>query len=174
MKVIIILDQIQAGLGGKERADTPYGGKKIAMGIAENVEKLLIKNNSEIIGTFYCGTQYYQDHRTEVLNKFTKMAEKMQADVVIAGPTFDYPEFAQMSGEITEYFRMNSDIPIVSAMAQEKNQDVIDRYKDDNLILKMPKKGGAGLADSLENLVVGCELLAGHADMTKFKADFCY
>lgn len=29
MKVIIILDQIQAGLGGKERADTPLGGKKL-------------------------------------------------------------------------------------------------------------------------------------------------
>lgn len=43
MKVIIILDQIQAGLGGKERADTPLGGKKIAMGSSDNIEKLLEK-----------------------------------------------------------------------------------------------------------------------------------
>ena len=55
MKTIIILDQIQAGLGGDERSDTPLGGKKIAMGSADNVEKALEAVHGEIIGTFYCG-----------------------------------------------------------------------------------------------------------------------
>jgi len=36
MKVIVLLDQIQAGLGGKEQASTELGGKKLAMGAAEN------------------------------------------------------------------------------------------------------------------------------------------
>lgn len=28
MKVLMIFDQIQAGMGGKEKADLPLGGKK--------------------------------------------------------------------------------------------------------------------------------------------------
>lgn len=50
MKAIIILDQIQAGLGGKERADTPLGGKKLAMGSAENVAHALSAVDGEIMG----------------------------------------------------------------------------------------------------------------------------
>lgn len=40
MKTIIILDQIQAGLGGDERSDTPLGGKKIAMEVLIMLRKL--------------------------------------------------------------------------------------------------------------------------------------
>ncbi len=44
MKVIVLLDQIQAGLGGKEKGDTPLGGKKLAMGAADTLDKALKKN----------------------------------------------------------------------------------------------------------------------------------
>lgn len=43
MKVIIILDQIQAGLGGKERADTPYGGKKLLWELLKTLRNYLSK-----------------------------------------------------------------------------------------------------------------------------------
>ncbi|MBP2057099.1 glycine reductase [Lactobacillus colini] len=173
MKVIIILDQIQAGLGGKEKSDTPLGGKKIAMGSSENIEKLLEKHDSKIIGTFYCGTDYYQDNKAVVQRKFVKMAEKMGADVVITGPSFDYHDFSQMALELAEKYE-EANVPVISAIAKEKNQDLIDQYREKLLIVKMPKKGGSGLSEALDNLVTGCLLLANKRDTSQFKQDYCY
>lgn len=52
MKVIVLLDQIQAGLGGKEKGDTPLGGKKLAMGAADTLDKALKKWTLKLSGPF--------------------------------------------------------------------------------------------------------------------------
>ena len=174
MKTIIILDQIQAGLGGDERSDTPLGGKKIAMGSADNVEKALEAVNGEIIGTFYCGPKYYQQNKEIVQRKFSKMAEKMEADVVIVGPTFDYQDFAEMAVEIGTAITENTSISVIGAIAKERNQELIVKYKDKLPIVKMPKKGGTGLAESLDNLAKGCQILTNKGDIAKFKGSYCY
>lgn len=174
MKAIIILDQTQAGLGGKERADTPLGGKKLALGSADTTAKALSKVGGEVIGTFYCGTDFYKDNSDLVQEKFTKMADKMNADVVILGPTYDYPEFSLMACELSLAFKKESKIPAIQATAIEKNQELIDKYKTDLLIVKMPKKGGTGLSDSIEHLVEGCKIISESGDLTQFKADYCY
>ncbi|MEE6724740.1 GrdB-related putative oxidoreductase [Pediococcus acidilactici] len=174
MKVIIILDQIQAGLGGKERVDTPLGGKKVALGSAETTAKALAKVDGEVIGTFYCGTDYYREHPELVQEKFTKMAVKMEADVVVIGPTYDYPEFSQMACELTTAFQKGTEIPALQATAAEKNASIIDQYKDQLLIVKMPKKGGTGLSAAIDHLAEGCALAASHEDLTTFKERHCY
>lgn len=174
MKVIVVLDQIQAGLGGKERADTPLGGKKIAMGSADNVEKALKAVNGNIIGTFYCGTDYYQQNKELVQRKFYRMAKKMEADIVITGPTFDYADFAIMATEVAKAIKDNTNIPVIAAIAKEKNEAIIKQYKDAFPIVKMPKKGGAGLSEALDHLVQGCSLLTQKQDITDFKSNYCY
>lgn len=174
MKVIVILDQIQAGLGGDERSDTPLSGKKIAMGSADNVEKALKAVGGEIIGTFYCGPQYYQKNKAVVQRKFSKMAEKMEADVVIVGPTFDYHDFAEMAVEIADAIKNTTNIPVIGAIAKEKNQEIIEKYKVKFPIVKMPKKGGTGLAESLDNLANGCKIITSEGNILKFKESCCY
>ncbi|GEN95243.1 GrdB-related putative oxidoreductase [Pediococcus ethanolidurans] len=174
MKVIVILDQIQSGLGGKERADTELGGKRIAMGSAETLEKNLKRQQGEVIATFYCGTDYYQNNSELVQTKFTKMAEKMKADVVVLGPTYDYPEFSTMACEIAEHFQTHTKVPAIVATAIEKNADLIAEYKEQLTIVKVPKKGGTGLSDSLNHIVEGCKLASDKADMTEFKQQYCY
>lgn len=174
MKAIIILDQIQAGLGGKERADTPLGGKKLAMGSAETTAKTLDKAGGEVIGTFYCGTDFYHDNADLVQVKFTRMAAKMDADIVILGPTYDYPEFSKMACEIAAAFKKTSKIPVIQATALEKNQELIAEYKDQLTIVKMPKKGDVGLSDSIDHLVEGCEVITKNGDLGQFKAKYCY
>ncbi len=174
MKVIVILDQIQAGLGGKERADTPLGGKRLAMGSADTLEKSLKKIDGEIIGTFYCGTTYYQDNADLVQEKFAKMAEKMAADVVVIGPTYDYPEFSKMGCELATYFNEHTSVPVLVATAIEKNEALITQYKASLTIVKVPKKGGTGLSSALNHLVEGCQLATKKEDMREFKQQYCY
>lgn len=174
LKAIIILDQIQAGLGGKEKADTPYGGKRIAMGSADTVEKKLAKKDGQLLGTFYSGTRYFEHSKEVVQSKFAKMAEKMGANVVIIGPTYDYPEFSKMACELAAYIEINTQIPVVLAVAEEKNTELLQEYKDDLTIVKMPKKGGTGLNKSIDNLVHGCEVVVENGDKAAFKSEFCY
>ena len=174
MKVIVILDQIQSGLGGKEHADTPLGGKKIAMGSAATIEKDLAQSDSTIIGTFYCGTQYYQNNQALVQQKFAKMAEKMKADVVVLGPAYDYHDFAQMACEIGDYIQQNTSLPVLTMLAQEKNADLLAKYRQRLLIVKMPPKGGSGLAAAIDHLVAGCLQVVQKEDLTTFKSNYCY
>lgn len=174
MKAIIILDQMQAGLGGKERADTPLGGQRVAMGSADTTEKALAKNDGALLGTFYCGTDYYAANRALVRRKFTKMAEKMGADVVVIGPTYDYPEFAQMACELAAAFQTQTKIPVIAAIAEEKNADLIAQYKDQLTIVRAPKKGGAGLSDAVDHLAAGAALLAKGEDLGAFKTSYCF
>lgn len=174
MKVIVILDQIQAGLGGKEHAGTPLGGKKIAMGSAATIEKNLAKFDGSIMGTFYCGTKYYQNNRVLVQQKFAKMAEKMKTDVVILGPTYDYHDFAQMACEIGDYIQQNTPLPVIIMMAQEKNADLIAEYHQNLLIVKMPKKGGTGLSAAIDHLVAGCLQIYQKENLKAFKNSNCY
>lgn len=174
MKVIVLLDQMQAGLGGKEKANTPLGGKKLAMGAADTYDKVLKKNDSEVLGTFYCGTDYYQENKAEVQRKVTKMCDKMQADVVIAGPTYDYPEFATMACELAEQLQKETTIPVVASIAIEKNQALIAAYQTKLTIIKMPKKGGTGLSDSIDRTIELCQLKVAEADTTDFVRQYCY
>ena len=76
MKTIIILDQIQAGLGGDERSDTPLGGKKIAMGSADNVEKALEAVHGEIIGHSTVGRNIINKIKTLYRENFQKWLKK--------------------------------------------------------------------------------------------------
>ncbi|WP_125605425.1 GrdB-related putative oxidoreductase [Lapidilactobacillus bayanensis] len=174
MKVIVLLDQIQAGLGGKEKADTPLGGKKLAMGAADTLDKVFKRYDAKIVGTFYCGTDYYQQNKTEVQRKVVKMSEKMGADVVVAGPTYDYPEFSTMACELALKIQQETDIQVVPMIAIEKNQDLIEGYRAQLTIIKMPKKGGTGLSDAIDHLVELCQLKAQKQDITEFTQQYCY
>jgi len=174
MKVIILLDQIQAGLGGKEKADTELGGKKLAMGAADTIDKTLKKQKSSIMATFFCGTDYYEENSDLVKGKVTRMCEKMQPDVLLVGPTYDYTNFAKMACEIGSAVQADSDIPVVAMVAQEKNDDIIEKYKGDLNIVKMPKKGGAGLADSIDYGIELCNEKVAKKDTTDFVNKYCF
>jgi glycine reductase len=93
---------------------------------------------------------------------------------VILGPTYDYPEFATMACELGDYIQQNTKLPVILAIAQEKNEALLPTYQDRLTIVKMPKKGGTGLSDSLEHLAQGCAVLASGGDVATFKSDYCY
>ena len=57
MKVLMIFDQTQSGLGGKESADLALGGKMMPIGSCNMFEKQLKDAGGKIVGTLYCGTK---------------------------------------------------------------------------------------------------------------------
>lgn len=174
MKMIVLLDQIQAGLGGKEKADTELGGKKIAMGAADTIDKDLKKKDSEVMATFFCGTEYYQANQELVQGKIARMCEKMAPDVLLVGPTYDYPEFARMACEVGVAVQTDTAIPVVAMVAEKKNTDLIPEFNQQLTIVKMPEKGGTGLSDSIDHAIELCQLKVDHADTSTFVSQYCF
>lgn len=172
MEILIVLDQIQAGLGGTEHGDLPLGGKTMAMGSADMFDKYL-NADEKITTTLYCGDQNYMDHKDEVSLKLAAMIKKIKPDVVICGPAFHYVQYAEMCAHTGAIVNEKTDIPVVVTMSKEC-QTVIGQYKERVDIVKMPKKGGTGLSDALKDVLALCRLKVAHADTTEFRQTKIY
>ncbi|NJA15460.1 glycine/betaine/sarcosine/D-proline family reductase selenoprotein B, partial [Clostridioides difficile] len=148
-KIVMILDQIQAGAGGKEKSNIPPAGKSSPLGPGVMMDPFL--NESKVIATLFCGDEFFVNNQEEVTSKMIAMVKKLNPDVVICGPSFNYENFSKMSAILSKNINDKTDIPAFAAMSEE-NIDVINEYKNDICIVKTPKKGGIGLNDSLNNI----------------------
>lgn len=153
VKILVILNHLQAGMGSDENASLPPAGKKIVIGPGKMMEPYLKNLDGQIIATLYCGDVYYKENTDEVNKKFVAMAKKLSPDVVICGPAFHYENCGEMMAGLAEAINLNSDIPAFAAMSIENPATA--KYKDKIHIVKTPKKGGTGLNESIENI---CEM----------------
>lgn len=173
MKIIFIFDQIQAGLGGKENGNVELGGKKLGIGSTNMFDSLLKEDNSEIIATLYSGDDYFLENHEIVSKKMAAMVRKLQPDVVICGPAFNYEKFGKMCGEVGLKIEQKVHIPVVAAMSVECTE-AISEYKDKIDIVKMPKKGGTGLTASLKNIIDLAKRKVQKEDYSDLKKEICY
>lgn len=172
-KVVLILDQIQAGAGGKEKANIPPGGKTTPLGPGVMMEKFLKEYDSKIIASLYCGDEFFINNEEEVSAKMVAMVKKINPDVVICGPAFNYENFAKMSAVLAKKINSETNIKAFAAMSAE-NTEILENYKDDILIVKTPKKGGIGLNESLKNICKMAKKLAENEDILNLKEEICF
>lgn len=173
MKIIMIYDQIQAGAGTKDDKMVPIQGTKSAVGPAVMMEPFLKNVDAKIIACLYCGTGAFNEDPELNTKKFCAMVKKMGADVVICGPCFNFKEYAPMAAYIATAINQTTDIPAITAMAEEMS-DVIEQYKDELHIVKMPKKGGTGLNDALRNILQMAKAVADDSDVNAAHSTYCY
>lgn len=173
MKVLMIFDQTQAGLGGKESTDLPLGGKMMAIGSCNMFERQVKDAGGKIVGTLYCGNKTFMDNPDLVSKKFAAMAKKIKPDVVICGPCFNYGEYGIMAAHTAQVINEHTDIPSFAIMSQECEKAIND-YKNKVHILKMPKKGGTGLNQALSNMVTFAKMLVEKQDVSAFVKEHGY
>lgn len=172
MNVVMIFDQIQSGMGTKDDAMLPLAGKKVAIGPAVMMEKDLKEIDAQIQACLYCGTAFYQQNPQEVTRKFCAMIAKLQPDVVICGPAYDYKNYATMCASVAKAITLTN-VPVVVAMAKE-NIDVIAQYKDELSIVITPEKGGVGLHQALHNIcALAKQMVDGKIDVD-FVKQICF
>ncbi|MEG1002175.1 MAG: GrdB-related putative oxidoreductase [Clostridium sp.] len=173
MKVLMIFDQVQAGLGGKEKPDLPLGGKMMAIGSASMLEKDFKQVDGKIIACLYCGDGFFNKNDELVKTKMVAMVKKINPDVVICGPAYNYLGYGTMCAAISEAIQNNTDIPVITAMSKE-NEDTIIAYKDIVNIVKMPKKGGIGLSEALNNICVLARKKVDKENVDEYIKEVCY
>jgi glycine reductase len=173
MKILMIFDQTQAGLGGKENPDLPLGGKSMPIGSAHMLEPNLKEVDGKVVACLYCGDGYFKKNREEVKFKMAAMVKKINPDVVVCGPAFNYAGYAEMCAVLAHEINEKTDIPAIAAMSKE-NEETISKYKDSVNIVIMPKKGGTGLSESLNNICVLAKKIVDGEDITDYAEQICY
>lgn len=173
MKVLLLFDQTQAGLGGKESADLPLGGKMQAIGSANMFEDYLKSKDGHIVATLWCGDKTFLDDEESVTKKLCAMIKKIQPDVVIGGPCFNYPNYALMCASVAKMTNEVLEIPAFAIMSDDCTK-AIETYKDSVKLLKMPKKGGIGLTDALHNMCDYAKMLVDKEDTKAFEEEHTY
>lgn len=172
VKVLLVLNHVQAGMGSDENADLPPAGKKSIIGPGKMMEPYFKEMDGEIVATLYCGDLYYQNNEEEVKKKFVAMAKKLSPDVVVCGPALHYPNFGEMAGGLAEEINNKSDIPAFAAMSLEN--PATEKYKDKVIVVKTPKKGGIGLNQSMENICKMAVKLAKKENVEDLKREVCF
>lgn len=170
-KIVMIFDQIQAGAGGKEKSNIPPAGKSSALGPGVMMEPFL--GDLKIAATLFCGDEFFMDNKDVVSDKMVAMVKKLNPDVVVCGPSFNFENFSRMSAILTSKINSETDIPAFAAMSEE-NIDTINQYKDSIYIVKTPKKGGIGLNDSLKNICRLAKAMSDKTDLGSLKEEICY
>lgn len=174
MKVLMIFDQIQAGLGGKENPDLPLGGKSMAMGSSNMLDVGLKEVDGKIVACLYCGDGFFDKNEETVKVKMAAMVNKIKPDVVVCGPAYNYEGYARMCAVLANEINEKTDIPAIAAMSKE-NESTVAEYKGLVNIVEMPKKGGIGLSESLKNIcILAKKKVDNSADVQEFINKVCY
>lgn len=174
MKVLMIFDQVQAGLGGKENPDLTLGGKTMPIGSASMLEKDIKAVDGKIVACLYCGDGFFKKNESMVKAKMVAMVNKIKPDVVVCGPAYNYAGYAMMCAELAYEIEKKASIPTVAAMSKE-NDETINKFKDLVDIVVMPKKGGIGLSEALNNIcVLAKKKVDNSADLSEYKNKICY
>lgn len=148
MKIVMVYDQIQAGMGTKDNADLPLGGTTKVIGPAIMMAPYLKEIDGIIIACIYVGTAYYKQHNQIVHQKLFAMLKKLSPDVILCGPAFDNLKYGELCANITMAIQANTSYPVCAMMAKE-NKHTIEAHQAVIPILKMPAKGEVGLNEAL-------------------------
>lgn len=173
MKIIMIFDQIQSGLGTKDDTMVPLTGKKDPIGPAVMMEPFLKEVDGHVIACLCCGNGTYLADPDEVSRKFCAMVKKLNPDIVICGPAFNFFDYAAMSARVAYDINQTVGIKAFAAMSEE-NKETIAEYKDKVVIAKTPKKGGLGLNDALKNMCKLAKAMTDGSDTAELKKQICY
>ena len=173
IKIIMIFDQIQSGLGTKDDRMLALGGSKEAIGPAIMLAPYLKEIDAKVVACLYCGDGTYEENPEIVREKLCSKLEKLNPDVVICGPSLNYEVYSKMCAELVYDINNKINIKAIAAMSKENTQ-VLSDYKDKILIVETPKKGGAGLNDSLKNISKAVKKLYDNEDFGIIKEELCF
>lgn len=151
MRVVLFMDPLQAGKGGKYDKQVPIAVEKGGLGSYGMFAMYLDQIQANVVATIYCGSEYFAANQADCISKVGHLLAKVKADVLLCGPCFDFADYAAMSAELGLQIEAQAICPVVLACAQEC-QETITQYRERLSIVQMPKKGGVGLNQSLKQM----------------------
>ena len=118
IKVVHVVNQFFAGLGGEEQAGLPVGVIEGSAGAARGLEQKLA-GEAAIASTIYFGDNYFHEHKEEALKAILDAVRAAEPAVLIAGPAFNSGRYGLACAEICHGAANALAIPCITAMHEE-------------------------------------------------------
>ena len=132
-RVACYVNQFYAGLGGEDTAGVGFGMKEEAVGPAKLFETLM-KNDCEVVGTVYCGDNYFAEHTEQAVEEGLALVKTLAPDIFIAGPAFNAGRYGISCGNMVSAVGKRLGIPTVTGMYPEN--PAVDIFRKDTYIIE--------------------------------------
>jgi betaine reductase len=127
IKVVHVVNQFFAGLGGEEKAGLPVG---VIDGSAGAARALAIKlgEGAKITCTIYAGDNYFHEHKEDAIEAILDAVRAAGPLVLVAGPAFNSGRYGMTCVEVCNAIANELGIPCVTAMHPENPG--VDAYRE--------------------------------------------
>ena len=127
IKIVHIVNQFFAGLGGEEKAGLPVGVIDGSAGAARAVE-MKLDGDAEIVSTIYAGDNYFHEHKEEAIKAILDAVRAAGPLVLVAGPAFNSGRYGMTCVEVCNAIANELGVPCVTAMHHENPG--VDAYRE--------------------------------------------
>jgi glycine reductase complex component B subunit gamma len=162
IRVVHILNQFFAGIGGEDKADIPVAVADGAAGAARGLQSQLAERG-QIVATLYFGDNYFHEHKDDALAAISAELEKQKPDVIVAGPAFNAGRYGLACVEICQAMSEKLGLRCVTGM--EPENPGVGVYRDnhnDKVFLLPTAETASGMARALAALATfACRLADG-------------
>lgn len=118
MKIVHVVNQFFAGLGGEDKAGLPVAAIECSAGAARALERA-IAGQGTVACTIYAGDNYFHEHKDDAVKDILEAVRAAAPDVVVAGPAFNSGRYGMSCIEICDAIANALEIPCVTAMHEE-------------------------------------------------------
>lgn len=145
-KILFYTNQFFGQIGGEDKANIPPQIKEGAVGSA-NLFKAL---NGEIVATIICGDNYYAENIEEARKFISEQIDKLEPDMVMAGPAFNAGRFGIACGDICSFVKEKYGIDTITGMYIEN--PAVEIYKSNTYIVET-SNSAAGIRKAVPKIV---------------------
>src|SRR5262245_4177206 len=149
VRVVHIVNQFFAGIGGEDKADVLVGVNEGAVGAARGLQSQL-GDRGEVIATLHFGDNYFHEHKDDAMAAILGELEKRRADVVVAGPAFNAGRYGLACVEICQLVSERLGLRCITGM--EAENPAVGSYRDahnEKVFLFPTTETAAGMARAL-------------------------
>ncbi len=118
IKIVHVVNQFFAGLGGEEKAGLLVGVIEGCAGAARALAQKL-GAAGEVVCTIYVGDNYFHEHKEEALKAILEAVGAAEPEVLVAGPAFNSGRYGLACVEICNAVANGLEIPCLTAMHEE-------------------------------------------------------
>jgi betaine reductase len=150
IRIVHIVNQFFAGIGGEEKASVGVGVTEGAAGAARGLEAQLA-GRGQVIATVHFGDNYFHEHKEEALAAILAQLEKQKPDVVVAGPAFNAGRYGLACVEICQAVSERLGLKCVTGM--EPENPAVSLYRDahnEKVFLFPTAETAAGMVSALK------------------------
>jgi len=162
IRIVHIVNQFFAGIGGEDKADRVVGVIEGAAGAARGLQSQL-GEQAQVVATVYFGDNYFHEHKDEAVAAILAELEKRQADAVVAGPAFNAGRYGLACVEICQTVSERLGLRCVTGMEAENPAVGLYRdYHNDKVFLFATTESTTGMIPALKSIApFVCRLALG-------------